>query len=201
MNKAIIDTCFLEQFNKRPKYQVDDFRTLINGSEFELLIHPYVYIYELSMFSYINTLINDGLCRVVDYCEFIKTEYFKEYYKGLYIQIYNEFVQRKQITNPRKAMKMIPLDDNSDVFEIKHSGASYGDVHIIMMALFMEILIVLSEDNEDLIEIYNIAKKKINSERYKLLIYQVSDVVDLVRTKGIIAKKELKRIDRAFSRH
>lgn len=200
MDKAIIDTCFFEQFNKGIRFSEDDFCTLMYAMQMEILIHPYVYDKELSMHAYIDTLINKGLCRVVDYEEFLTTEYFKEMYRGLFVEIYNEFYNRKLVSNSRKAEKMHQLGQDTDIFEVRFSGASIGDVHIIMMAFFMNIPIILSEDNVDMMELYEIAKNKMNSDQYQLVLYKIKDVIEIVKDKKILSGKEIKRFRRAYTK-
>jgi len=201
LNKAIVDTCFLEKFNIKGGFSDDDFRMLIEGADLELYIHPYVFDNELDMFSYAQRLVDKGICKKVDYESFIGADYYFEMYKSLYIEIYNEFYERKKISNEFKAMKMHSLEPDTDIINNRYSGSSMGDVHIIMMALFMEIPIILSEDNIDMIEIYDIAKRKINSDRTSLKIYKLGDVIEMAKENGIILGSELRRIRRAYDKH
>lgn len=198
MNKAIIDTCFLEKFNTKNGFQADDFITLISGAGFELVIHPYVYENEMKMLPYVDTVIRKEVCRVADYSSFLKNDYEKFYYSGLYIEIYNDFCERQKIINPKKAEYMHKLGNNVDVFTCRYSKSSMGDVHVILLSLFLDVPIIMSEDNSDMNEIYQIAKSKMNSDKHVIEVLRVCDVVDIAKQKGTIDNKELKRIKRAF---
>ena len=200
MCKAIIDTCFFEKFYKNAKLQ-EDFYILINEAGFELLLNPYVFEYELSMKSYIEKMINDGFVKVCKYDDFITEEHIRLYYTGLFVSIYNEFYENMKVLNPKKAEKMVELENDVDVFTKRAAGASLGDVHIILMALFMEIPIILSEDS-DMAEIYRIARNKFDSDKFKLMVYKVEDVIEYIKGKAghKIIDKELRRIKRAFGK-
>lgn len=199
MIKAIIDTCFIEKFNNSGIIS-EDLKKLISAAEFELYLHPYIYQNELSMFSFSEDLVKSGFIKLVKYDEFIPADYYKNYYSSLFLEIYNEFYNRLLVSNPRKANKMHPLLPDTDVFNDRYGGSSIGDVHMIMMALFMEIPIILSQDNNDLTEIYEIAKYKINRDDYTLELYSVTDVVEYIKNSGSsnITNKELRRIKRAY---
>lgn len=196
--KAILDTCFLEKFKKGTNIS-PDFNLLMTTVGFELLIHPYVYEYEMNMSSYANKIINQNGCRVVDYSDFISSEAFRLYYRGLFIEIYNEFYKRLVSLESPKVDKMHLLDEKTNVFEVRFSGSSIGDVHIILMALFMNIPIILSEDS-DMELIYSIAKSKVNSDQYQLNMYRIKDVIDYIKSKDMntISGKELRRLKRAY---
>ena len=200
MIKAIIDTCFLQKFHQKGRFS-DDFKLIVNAGEFELCIHPYVYDSELSMFSFVTSLLKQGICRIVDYNEFIGKEHIKMYYTGLYYEIYNEFYDRLKVICPSKAEKMHKLDKKTDIFTYRHAGSSLGDVHMVLMALFMNIPIILSEDS-DMELIFRIASKKINSDKYELEVYRIKDVSELISSKEncLISASELKRIRRAYAR-
>ena len=97
-----------------------------------------------------------------------------------------------------KADKAVRLTDKDNVFEIRKSGSSLGDVHIIMMAFFMDIPIILSEDS-DMDIIYQIAKNKMQSKKTSLKVYRVKDIIDELEKKDDckISHKQLKKIGRS----
>jgi len=202
LRTAILDMCFLNKFNRNG--QIDDsFQKLIFDSDFDLIVHPYVYRHELSMFSYVDKLISDGIIKVAEYEDFISNDVFRRYYSKLYIEIYNDFFEIEKIDNPKKAEKMHSLDDDTDVFEERYAKSSMGDVHIIMMAIFMDIPIILSEDNDDLIRIFKMAKRRKDSEDFKLELYTVMDLIEYVKKveDRVLSKKELKHIKNAFGKY
>ena len=151
MEKVIIDTCFLNRF-KRGSGLEDDFGLLMKEMDYEILIRPYIREYELDMFYYVDEYIDKGILKNVSYEDFLFNDFEKRYYRDIFIEIYNEFCERQQKLNPVKAKKMKKLDQDTDVFKIRRSGASIGDVHIILLALFEDISIILSEDNKDMID-------------------------------------------------
>ena len=65
----------------------------------------------------------------------------------------------------------------------------------------MEIPIILSEDS-DMAEIYRIARNKFDSDKFKLMVYKVEDVIEYIKGKAghKIIDKELRRIKRAFGK-
>lgn len=199
MIKAIIDTCFIERFNKDSK-SLMDFEILMKEAGLDLLIHEYIYENELSMFSYANQIIEHSICRVIEYKDFLSDDWLKEQYKGYFLEIYNEFYNRLRGMNSFKAEKMKELDESTDIFTYRSSGSSLGDVHMIIMALFLDVPIILSEDS-DMALIYDIAKRKINSGNRELEVYRINDVIEYIKANGsqLLSGKELRRIRRAYS--
>lgn len=67
---------------------------------------------------------------------------------------------------------------------------SLGDVHMILMAFFMNVPIILTEDTD--IEILKkITKLKINSDKYNLEIYSAMDLLIEIAKKNKTMRKEL----------
>ncbi|MBO7453017.1 MAG: hypothetical protein J6U54_22010 [Clostridiales bacterium] len=198
MIKVIVDTCFLSKFKKGTEIS-PDFRTLIDEAGFELLVHPYTYENEMGITSRMRKNLEQNNCRVIEYTEFLSSDAFRKYYSGLFIEIYNEFYARLVSCDSIKADKMHRLEEETDVFNIRFSGSSLGDVHIILLALFKNIPIILSEDS-DMSMIYSIAKTKINSDSYQLKVYKIVDLVEYIKAKDgkTISNNELKRIRRAY---
>ena len=75
------------------------------------------------------------------------------------------------------------------VFSYRKAQMSLGDVHMILMAFFMQMPIILTEDS-DIGLLRSITKRKMSSNKYNLDIY---NAVDLLR---MIAEKE----DSAFTK-
>ena len=63
----------------------------------------------------------------------------------------------------------------------------------------MDVPIILSEDNSDMFEVYQIAKNKMNSDKNSIKVMKVIDIVEIAKEKGKIPNKELKRIKRAYT--
>ncbi len=200
MCKAIIDTCFIERFYKNTKIQ-NEFYELIQETGFRLLLHPYVYDNELKIRAFTDKMVKEGTLNVVEYKAFIKDDAFREYYRDSFVRIYNEFFKTIKAINQEKSLKMHELDENDDIFELRYAGSSLGDVHMIMMALFMELPIILSEDS-DMSIILSIAKKYTSRADFELLVYRVGDVIDYIKSKPnhSISNSELKHIRRAFAK-
>lgn len=72
---------------------------------------------------------------------------------------------------------------------------SLGDVHMILMAFFMRLPIILSEDG-DIEFLRSVAKRKISSDSYNLDIYNVMDLIMMIAQKEDtkFSKKELEKV-------
>ena len=126
--------------------------------------------------------IEKGVLKVLPYEAFITDDATKKYYEGLFFQIYEDFRNRLIAVNSPKAKKLIELDESADIFQIRMSGSSVGDVHIILLAIFMDIPIVLSEDS-DLDIIFRLTRNRIISEKRDLKVYRVQDVIEVIKEK------------------
>jgi len=201
LRQAIVDSCFLSRFKKGTDLE-KDFFTLIKEGDFDLCIHPYIYENELDMFPYVDELISKDIFHVMAYESFLRTDSYKEFYKGIFIEIYNEFADRMEVINPRKAAYMKRLDDSIDIFTYRSMKSSLGDVHLIMLALFADIPIILSEDSIDLREAFQIAKAKMNRVGFSLKLYCISDLIDEIdaNPNKEISHSELRRMKRAFGK-
>ena len=197
MKKVLIDTCFINKFKDGTKLS-DDFALLMEEMMFSPVIHPYVYKNEMALFDFIRGAVEKNVISIASYEDFIQNDVVKLYYSNLFKDIYNEFVERLVRSGSPKADKTVFLTAEDNVFEIRKSGSSIGDVHIIMMSLFMGIPIILSEDS-DMDMIYQIAKNKIQSKKTALKVYRFSDIIDELEKKDNckILHKDLKRIKRS----
>lgn len=72
---------------------------------------------------------------------------------------------------------------------------SLGDVHMILMAFFMKLPIILSEDG-DIEFLRSVAKRKISNDSYSLDIYNVMDLIMMIAQKEetTFSKKELEKV-------
>lgn len=198
MQKVLVDTCFVDKF-KEGIHLSEDFERLMCEVGYEPIIHPYVYEKELDVFDFVKEGIEKGVLKVLPYEAFITDDATKKYYEGLFFQIYEDFRNRLIAVNSPKAKKLIELDESADIFQIRMSGSSVGDVHIILLAIFMDIPIVLSEDS-DLDIIFRLTRNRIISEKRDLKVYRVQDVIEVIKEKEnkTISGKELKTLLRKY---
>ena len=72
---------------------------------------------------------------------------------------------------------------------------SLGDVHMILMAFFMRLPIILSEDG-DIEFLRFVAERKLSSNSYNLDIYNVMDLIMMIAQKEdtTFSKKELEKV-------
>ena len=146
MQRVLVDTCFVEKF-KNGIHLSEDFKRLMCELGYEPVVHPYVLDKEFDVFDFVKESVEKGVLTVIPYEEFLKDDDTKQYYKALFFQIYEAFRSALIDVNSHKAERLIELDESTDIFNIRRSGSSLGDVHIILLAVFLEIPIILSEDS------------------------------------------------------
>lgn len=134
-NLAIIDTCFLEKLSSEGK-ELGTVISLLDDMDYIPVVHPYVAEQEMSLRGYMKKMIENGTLRKIEYSEFLKDKNDKEYYKQLFFQLHTEFADR---LNASGGIKHVEYLDHSgfDIFSQHRSGSSVGDVHMMLMALFM----------------------------------------------------------------
>ena len=65
MNKkeAIVDTCFFNKLSDNGK-NIETFKKVLEDLDYKPVVHPYVSVNELSMFSYFNNLVKEGFVNI-----------------------------------------------------------------------------------------------------------------------------------------
>lgn len=195
-NEVVVDTCFLEKMTGEGKH-IEDMKRILATLDFKPVVHPYMAKHELSVKSYLKELVDSGYIRVVAWEEFIPDEsdrvmyewYMYEYYEELRLYLHN--------TNSRKQIKPLnktEIDSKGTIFDYRYASSSLGDVHMILMAVFMKLPIILTEDS-DIAALRSIAKRKIEDDEY---IPRIIDSVDLLKlfADRDVSKKDLIRLVR-----
>lgn len=159
MNKveALVDTVFLHNLSSRGK-RLEDFKKVINELNFRPVIHPYIAQYELDMFDGLKILEKEGFVRIAKYEDFLHNKWEKEIYQAYFCQAHDELRQKLQYSRKGKKISPLILPDGISIFKYHRAGMSLGDVHLILMAVFTKIPIVLTDDS-DIMLLKGIARK------------------------------------------
>lgn len=192
--EAIVDTCF---FNKLSNYgkNIETFRKVLMELDYKPVVHPYIAEKELDVFPNFDKLVEEGFIRKVEYSEFIEDEDDKELYEKYFPEIYEELREYLEIKQSKKQIEKLEIPVGQTIYTYRRAGMSIGDVHIILMAFFMRLPIILSEDG-DIGFLRSVAKRKISGDTYNLDIYNVIDLILMIAQKEetTFEKKELEKI-------
>lgn len=186
--EVIVDTCFLQKITSDGLF-LDNVKRVLDELGFVPVVNKYVADQEFQLKRYMTELVNNGYIKVVGYDEYIKDETDRIIYEDYFEQLYYEMKGYLEAKGGPKQMPPLNIPQDQSVFTAHISGSSMGDIHMILMAAYMRLPIILTEDS-DIELLRNMAKRRLSMSSYQLEIY---DVVDLVRN---IAKKE----DRSLSR-
>ena len=147
------------------------------------------------MFPHFNKLVEEGFIRKVEYNEFIEDEYDRELYEQYFGELYEEMREYFEIEQSKKQIEKLNIPNGQTIYTYRRAGMSLGDVHIILMAFFMKLPIILSEDG-DIEFLRSVAVRKISGDSYKLDIYNVMDLIMMIAEKEdtIFSKKELEKV-------
>lgn len=193
MNKkeVIVDTVFLKKLSCDGK-KLETFKKVLSELDYKPVVHPYIAANELDMFSYFDELVAEGVVRVADYNEFLCNEDDKIFYELYFVDIHNMLREYLEVKGGKKQLEKLVLPADQTVFTYRKASMSLGDVHMILMAFFAGMPIILTEDSD--IEILrSITKRKMGSERYTLNIYSAVDLLIMIaeKTETIFEKNDL----------
>lgn len=190
--EALVDTCFLQKFSKEGK-NVELLKRVLENLDFQPVIHPYLWEHELSMYSYVKELEKMGLIRIASYEEFLFDEDDVELYTQQFLELYEQLGKYYEIINSKKHVE--PLPENCNIFTYRKARTSIGDVHIILMAVYLQIPVVFTEDG-DIEALNSLARRKIYSEIYQMDIYNALDAVKQIieKTDCPFSKKDIERL-------
>jgi hypothetical protein len=137
-------------------------------------------------------LVAEGFVRVANYNEFLDDDDDKELYESYFIDIHNSLRQYLEAAGGKKQLEKLVLPAGQDVFTYRKAAMSLGDVHMILMAFFARMPIILTEDS-DIDILRSITKRKMGNETYTLNIYNAVDVLIMIAEKGksILGKNDL----------
>ncbi len=193
-NEAIVDTCFFNKLSNNGK-NIEAFKKVLVDLEYKPVVHPYIAEKELDVFPQFNKLIEEGFIRKAEYSEFIEDEDDAELYEQYFPELYEEMREYLEIKGSKKRIEKLAIPKGQTIYTYRRAGMSLGDVHMILMAFFMRLPIILSEDG-DIEFLRSVAKRKISSNSYNLDIYNVVDLIMMIAQKEdtTFSKKELEKV-------
>lgn len=189
--EVLVDTGFLEKISQDGK-DLRTFKKILSDLEYSLVIHPYIAEKELDMYSYFEEWKKEGFIRVAKYDEFLQDDTDRELYAEYFVDIHDKLREYLEVIGGKKQLEKLVLPRGQTVFSYRRAAMSLGDVHIILMAFFMKMPVILTEDS-DITALRSITKRKMNSELYVLDIYNAIDLLKLIAQKenNSFSKKEL----------
>ncbi len=192
--EAIVDTCFFNKLSNDGK-NIEAFKKVLVDLDYKPVVHPYIAEKELDVFPHFNKLVEEGFIRKVEYSEFIEDEDDAELYEQYFPELYEEMREYLEIKGSKKQIEKLAIPKGQTIYTYRRAGMSLGDVHMILMAFFMRLPIILSEDG-DIEFLRSVAKRKISSDSYNLDIYNVMDLIMMIAQKEdtTFSKKELEKV-------
>lgn len=192
--EAIVDTCFFNKLSNKGK-NIETFKKVLMDLDYKPVVHPYIAEKELDVFTEFNKLVDEGYIRIAEYSEFIEDETDEALYEQYFQDLYDEMREYHEIKGSKKQLQKLKIPKGQTIYTYRQAGISLGDVHIVLMAFFMRLPIILSED-EDIEVLRSIAKRKLSGDSYNLDIFNVMDLILMIAQKEdtIFSKKELEKI-------
>lgn len=183
MNKkeVLVDTVFLEKLSCGGK-NLETFKKVLSDLEYRPVVHPYIAANELDMHLYFDKLVTEGFVRVANYNEFLCDDEDKALYESYFMDIHNTLREYLDAAGGKKQLEKLILPAGQNVFTYRKASMSLGDVHMILMAFFTRMPIILTEDSDiDLLR--SITKRKMGSKAYTLEIYNAVDLLIMIAEK------------------
>lgn len=192
--EVLVDTCFFNKLSNNGK-NIETFKKALVDLDYKPVVHPYIAEKELDVFPYFTKLLEEGFIRKAEYSEFIEDEDDAELYEQYFSQLYEEMREYLEIKESKKQIEKFVIPKGQTIYTYRRAGMSLGDVHMILMAFFMRLPIILSEDG-DIEFLRSVAKRKISSDSYNLDIYNVIDLIMMIAQKEdtTFTKKELEKV-------
>ncbi len=192
--EVLVDTCFFNKLSNNGK-NIETFKKVLVDLDYKPVVHPYIAEKELDVFPYFTKLLEEGFIRKAEYSEFIEDEDDAELYEQYFSQLYEEMREYLEIKESKKQIEKFVIPKGQTIYTYRRAGMSLGDVHMILMAFFMRLPIILSEDG-DIEFLRSVAKRKISSDSYNLDIYNVIDLIMMIAQKEdtTFTKKELEKV-------
>lgn len=192
--EAIVDTCFFNKLSNDGK-NIEAFKKVLVDLDYKPVVHPYIAEKELDVFPHFNKLVEEGFIREAEYSEFIEDEDDAELYEQYFPELYEEMREYLEIKGSKKQIEKLVIPKGQTIYTYRRAGMSLGDVHMILMAFFLRLPIILSEDG-DIEFLRSVAKRKISSDSYNLDIYNVMDLIMMIAKKEdtTFSKKELEKV-------
>lgn len=192
--EVIVDTCFLHKLSSEGE-SPENIKRILRELDFVPVAHPYIVEHELKIHSYLKEMLEEQYIREISYEEFLGDEYVTISYESYFEMLYEDLRILLEASNSVKKIPKLCLRGQQTIYNTHMSGSSMGDVHMILMAAFMQLPIVLTEDS-DIAILRDIAHRRMSLGGYSLHIYNGVDLVKQIaqRTECSITKKELEKI-------
>ena len=196
--EVIVDTCFLQKLSSEGR-AIDNIKKVLAELEYIPVVHPYIYEHELSLHSYFVRLVEEEYIRVIQYNEFQKDITDKQSYEAYYGVLYEDMRLNLEAMNSPKQVGKLCLHKGQTIYNIHKQGSSMGDVHIILMASYLQMPILLTEDS-DIEMLRDIAKKRMKLGQYSLQILNGVQIIEEIAKKksSSISMKEIESILKAM---
>lgn len=174
---------------------IETFKKVLVDLEYKPVVHLYIAEKELDVFPYFTKLLEEGFIRKAEYSEFIEDEDDAELYEQYFSQLYEEMRKYLEIKGSNKQIEKLAIPKGQTIYTYRRAAMSLGDVYMILMAFFMRLPIILSEDG-DIEFLRSVAKRKISSDSYNLDIYNVIALITMIAQKEdtTFTKKELEKV-------
>ena len=198
--EVIVDTCFLQKVSSEGK-EIDNIKKILAELEYIPVVHPYIYEHELSLHSYFQRLVKEGYMRVIDYNEFQKDAIDKQFYEAYYEELYEDMRLALEALGGPKQIEKLSLHKGQTIYSMHKKGSSMGDVHMILMAAYLQMPILLTEDS-DIELLRDIAKRRMQLGQYSLQIFNGVQLIEKIAQKKdcSITVKEIERILKAMGK-
>ena len=196
--EVIVDTCFLQKLSSEGK-AIDNVKRILAELEYIPVVHPYIYEHELSLHSYFVRLVEEKYIKVIQYNEFQKDEIDKQSYEDYYSVLYEDMRLTLEAMNSPKQVEKLCLHKGQTIYNTHKQGSSMGDVHMILMASFLQMPVLLTEDS-DIEMLRDIAKRRMRLGQYSLQILNGVQLIEEIAKKQntSISVKEIESILKAM---
>ena len=192
--EVIVDTCFLQKLSSEGK-RIDNIKRVLDELEYIPVVHPYIFQHELSLHSYFKRLVEEGYLRVIQYNEFLKDASDKQSYEAYYETLYEDMRLALKALGGSKQIEKLSLHKGQTIYSMHKQGGSMGDVHMILMASYLRMPILLTEDS-DIELLRDIAKRRMQLGQYSLQILNAVQLIEKIAQKrdSAITVKEIEAI-------
>lgn len=192
--EVLIDTVSLKKLSYDGK-NLETFKKVLSELEYKPVVHPYIAANELDMHSYFDRLVAEGFVRVAQYGDFLCDDEDKALYESYFVDIHNTLREYLEAAGGKKQLEKLLLPKGQDIFTYRKAAMSLGDIHMILMAFFVRMPIILTEDS-DIDILRSITRRKMGSETYTLDIYCAADLLKMIAKKEntVFEKNELVEI-------
>lgn len=192
--EAIVDTCFLEKLSAGGK-KTDNIKAILEELDFKPVAHPYICEHELSVNYYSEELLKTGYIKKIEYSEFLKDAYDEQLYENYFLLLHEDMRSYLEAKGGIKQIEKLRIHPGHTIYDTHYQGSSMADVHMILMAAFMRLPVILTEDS-DIALLSTLANKRLSLGTYNLVIYDAWDLVKQIaeRPDSKVSKKDLIQI-------